>query len=97
MGIHPETISTPSSHCELERGSGCIFVQSSQMASLHGSTVGDYSSNSSLSRVAPCNMSRKEEFQKWERHRNLIIFLYRFHDLAMTMNLLENSCQFYEG
>lgn len=42
-------------------------------------------------------MSRKEESQKWEKHRNLIIFLYRFHDLGRTIDLLENSCDFYAG
>lgn len=42
-------------------------------------------------------MSRKGESQKWEKHRNLIISLYRFHDLGKTMNLLENSCGFHEG
>lgn len=42
-------------------------------------------------------MSRQSESQKWEKYRNLIIFLYRFHNLEETMSLLENSCDFVEG
>ena len=42
-------------------------------------------------------MSRQAESQKWDKYRNLIIFLYRFHDLGKTMNLLEHSCDFVEG
>lgn len=97
MGVHAETISAPSSHCELGPNSGAPFVQFSQMTFLHSTTMGGYTSNSTSSRVALGTMSRKEESQKWEKHRNLIIFLYRFHDLGRTIDLLENSCDFYAG
>lgn len=64
------------------------------MSPFHSGTVANYSSHTASFRVVPCNMTRQEESQQWEKYRKLITFLYRFHGLKKTVSLLENSCDF---
>lgn len=36
-------------------------------------------------------MARDDDTQRWEDHKKLIIFLYRHHGLAKTMELMKDS------